>query len=330
MAEPEMPGIDPITGQQDDPQDPVLALAASPAFSQDGLCFAARRSGLYRSEDRGITWQPAYIALELGAALATSAVAVSPAFESDHSVFAGVHGAVLRSVTAGTRWQVALLPSPPPLVSTLVVSPNFLRDGTVFAGTVEDGVFRSGDRGSSWASWNFGLLDLHILSMAISPDFANDQTLFVGTESGIFRSGNGGRAWREVDFPDEFAPVLSVGVSPGYGKDGLLMVGTEDSGLFASQDRGRTWTRLGEHTIPGAVNAIVFAPEFPTKPDVLVLLDAAVLISRDGDQSRTHWRAGVVEEEGMAAVVAPHGLDPGAPLLLGLLDGRVLRIPARA
>lgn len=325
MAEQEMPGIDANAGQPDDLQDPVLGLAASPAFAHDGICFTARHSGLYRSDDRGVTWQPAYAALNLGAALATSAVAVSPSFESDHSVFAGVHGAVLRSVTAGTSWQVALLPSPPPLVSTLVVSPNFLRDGTVFAGTVEDGVFRSGDRGSSWASWNFGLLDLHILSMAISPDFANDQTLFVGAESGLFRSGNGGRAWREVDFPDEFAPVLSLGISPGYAEDGVLIVGTESDGLFASRDRGRTWTRLGEHAIPDAVNAIIFAPEFPTKPDVLVLLDAAILISRDGGQSWTHWRSPVAQE-GMSTVVAPVGLDLDAPLLIGLLDGKVLRI----
>ena len=100
------------------------------------------------------------------------------------------------------------------------------------------------------------MLDLNVFCMAISSDFANDETLFVGTESGIFRSTNGGRAWREVDFPTEFAPVLSLAVSPDYTNDGdggVLLAGTESCGLFCSEDGGRTWTRLGEDVITEAV-----------------------------------------------------------------------------
>ncbi len=85
-------------------QDIVLALAASPGFAHDGICFAARASGLYRSEDGGRNWHFAYERLDLGASLATTAVAISPDFETDHSVFAGVHGvfcAQLMMVTAG-------------------------------------------------------------------------------------------------------------------------------------------------------------------------------------------------------------------------------------
>ena len=70
-------------------EDYVYALAASPSFAQDGICFAARRSGLYRSDDGGITWRSAYGSLDLEVPLTTLAVAVSPAFESDRSVFAG-------------------------------------------------------------------------------------------------------------------------------------------------------------------------------------------------------------------------------------------------
>ena len=82
-------------------QDVVYALAASPNFEQDGICFAACASGLRRSEDGGRTWQDAYAALNLEAALATAAVAVSPDFASDHNVFAGVGGGILRSVDGG-------------------------------------------------------------------------------------------------------------------------------------------------------------------------------------------------------------------------------------
>lgn len=71
---------------------------------------------------------------------------------------------------------------------------------------MEDGIFRSANRGERWSPWNFGLLDLNVLALAISPCFESDETIFAGTESGIFRSTNGGRAWREADFPLSWHP----------------------------------------------------------------------------------------------------------------------------
>lgn len=96
-------------------------------------------------------------------------------------------------------------------------------------------------------------------------------------------------------------------------------------GLFRSDDWGRTWTRLGREAIADAVNALVLSPEFPMKPDALVMLGDALFISRDGGGSWSDWRASVDLEQGTASVVAPLGLDPGAPLLLGLVEGGVVR-----
>jgi photosystem II stability/assembly factor-like uncharacterized protein len=307
-------------------QDVVYALAASPNFEEDGICFAARASGLLRSEDGGHSWQNAYASLELEAPLATAAVAISPNFETDRSVFAGAAGGILRSMDGGHTWHVAILPSPPPFVSDLVVSPNFARDGTLLAGTLEDGIFRSGNRGEHWAAWNFGLLDLNILCIAISPDYANDETLFVGTESGIFRSTNGGRAWREVDFSPDLAPVLSLAISPNYATDGVLFAGTESHGLFHSRDRGHTWERPGKGAVADTVNGILLSPEFPAKSDLLMLLANGLGISRDGGHSWLNWKAELPIEGGLASVVAPQGLDPGAPLLVGLANGEVVRV----
>ena len=71
-------------------EDIVYALAASPSFEEDGLCFAARPTGLYRSQDGARSWQDAYASLDLAAALTTPAVALSPAFETDATLFAGL------------------------------------------------------------------------------------------------------------------------------------------------------------------------------------------------------------------------------------------------
>ncbi len=310
-----------------DHADVVFALAASPDFGRDGVCFAARASGLYRSVDGGDTWQPTYTALKLAEDLSTPATAVSPDFTSDHSVFAGVAGAVLRSHDAGETWYLSMLPTPPPVVSCLVASPDYARDGVLFAGTMEDGVFRSSDRGDHWVRWNFGLLDLHVLALALSPDFARDETLFVGTESGIFRSTNGGRAWREVAFPQDQAPVISLTISPAFKEDGVLLVGTEASGLHITRDGGKTWERLGDatHALGDSVNAILVAPDFPRTPSVLAVTSAGIFMSVDAGDTWEEFTADIPPEEGVVAVVAPQGLVRGALLLLGLSNGEVLR-----
>ena len=165
-----------------------------------------------------------------------------------------------------------------------------------------------------------------MLCMAISPDFANDETIFVGTDSGIFRSTNGGRAWREVDFPPDFSPVLSLALPSNHATDGVLFAGTESHGLFYSNDRGNTWVRLCEEQISDEVNHILVAPEFPAKQDLLILQGDGLRISRDGGHSWSDWKVALPAETGLTSMTAPQGLDPGSLLLLGLADGTVLRI----
>ena len=146
-------------------QDPVYALGLSPAFLEDGICFAARSSGLYHSEDGGGTWRIAYENLEPGRELATTGVALSPTFDNDGSMFAGVPGVIMRSFEAGSSWHYTPIASPPPIVADIGISPNFIEDGTLLVGTIEDGIFRSEDRGVRWMACNFGLTDLSVLTM---------------------------------------------------------------------------------------------------------------------------------------------------------------------
>ncbi|PWH15009.1 MAG: hypothetical protein DDG58_11960 [Ardenticatenia bacterium] len=313
----------------------VHALTASPDFARDGICFAARTSGLYRSDDGGHTWQLTHNPSGSERPLPTSAVVLSPHFAVDRTVFAGVPGAVMYSEDAGQTWHTVVLSSPPPFVSVLAISPHYAEDGCVFAGTVEDGVFRSGDRGAHWAAWNFGLLDLNVLSLAVSPDYARDQTLFVATDSGIFRSTTGGRAWREVDAGPEgmrstdFAPVLSLAISPQYAVDGTLFAGSEALGLYRSSDRGRTWQRLGGDALSGPINGIVLDPQYPARPRILVLLHAVLVVSEDDGATWNEWHPDLPDDRALTCVAAPLGLENGAPLLVGTTGGEVLIVQER-
>jgi photosystem II stability/assembly factor-like uncharacterized protein len=329
--------------------DVAYALAVSPTYASDGLCFVARRSGLYRSTDGGETWQDAYAPLSLAAPLGTLSVALSSETGQSLAVYAGVSGGILHAPDAtrpgGPAWTISSLPNPPPLVSALALSPHYARDGTVLAATVEDGVFRTGDRGDKWESWNFGLLDLDVYALALSPAFgaplgtSGDEMAFVGTETGVFRSTNGGRAWREVPFPTELAPVLCLAISPAT--DGCLYAGTAERGLYRSTDRGQSWERVGKSVPPLAgtpapsVNAVLVTQSVTEDAQrdtesaelcILAMLSDTLVVSRDGGKTWEAWGEGLDLSPGATCVAAPLGLAPGAPLLVGLADGRVLKL----
>ncbi len=289
----------------------VYALAAGPG----GVCFAASETGLYRSADGGVTWQSAYQSLLVDRPPLAFSVALSP---DGQSVFAGAPGGVLRSADGGATWRIAGLGSPPPAIAALVVSPNYVEDGTLFAGALEDGTYCSTDRGVYWAGWNFGLLDLNVICLAVSPHFAQDETLYAGTETGVFRSTNGGRAWRETEFPLE--PVLclrELRFAPGppavCAADGALLAGTE-SGLYRSEDQGASWTQVaGVH---GTVNTLV-----PMASGGLIACENTLLVSPDAGRTWAVWRDGLHFEGGIAALCA---LDDA--LLVAPASGGVLRL----
>ncbi len=294
----------------------VYALATTPDFvyQKQGVCCAACATGLYLSDHHLNSWQK--IQDERNPpAVTTAAFAADPESAVPY-LFAGAYGGVLCSADGGASWHFAPLATPSPVISSIVVSPDFSRDGALLAGTLEDGIFRSDDRGRFWSSANFGLLDLSVLSLAISPNFADNETIFAGTESGAFRSTNGGRAWRETCFPMEYAPVLSL----AYAQGETLFAGTESHGIHASHDSGQTWARLDAGTLTGAVNQIIASTANPSH--LLALHDDSLLLSRDGGQSWDLWNEDV--NSGITTVVAPEGIHENAQLLVGFDDGRII------
>jgi photosystem II stability/assembly factor-like uncharacterized protein len=214
--------------------------------SKGGILFAARHSGLYRSQDGGKTWQLAYEGLNIQEPIPTNAVVLSPDFEQDGVVLGGVSGGVLVSKNRGQDWVFARFHEPAPTVTALAVSPGFTNDGLTLAATLEDGVFLSEDGGMSWQAWNFGLLDWNVYCLAVSPDFLNDRMVFIGVETGVYRSTNGGRSWQDLPFPEDAAPVVAIVLSPTFSQDGVIMVDTEEMGRYRSDDGGQTWEPSAE------------------------------------------------------------------------------------
>lgn len=280
--------------------DSVFALTAA----ADAL-YAARTSGLYRSRDGGASWQNVSAAVAGGDAVAVTALAAAGS-----TVIAGATGAIFRS-DDGENWQVAPLASPPPTVVALAVSPDFERDGIAAAGTADDGIFVSADRGATWIPWNFGLVDPHVNALAFSPDFGADHTICAGTESGVFRSQNGGRSWRETAFPLERAPVLSLGLRAADQRL-TLYAGTERHGLFRSDDVGQTWQAHGDFAAAVAALHVEAAAVRLLLDDALLELDAAGAL-----RARQPLPA---DKQALALLLT------GGAALIGCADGDILRL----
>ncbi len=306
-------------------QEIVYQLAATSHAAP--VCFAAHTRGLSRSSDAGRTWQTVFESQDPEVPILVTSVAISPGFQRDGRVIAAAPGAMIASRDGGETWSSASLPLPAPLVSALALSPDFEHDGIAFAGTLEDGIFLTGDYGYSWVAWNVGLLDHAVLALAVSPSFRHDRTLFAGTESGIFQSSNGGRFWRELPFPSEAAPVLSLALWPTDVEDAQIVAGTAEHGLLTARHPWDNWQSLGQTVLAdGAINTLLVAPEFPTKPDLLILHDDRLLISRDAGHSWVPCCADMAEDTGLTAVVAPCGLDAGEVLIGGYVGGNMRRI----
>ncbi len=228
--------------ETDDLQDIVFSIARA-----DDIYFAARQSGLYRSEDGGQTWELLQISQD---SISVTAIALAPNFGSIPYIFAGIKGGVVYSEDGGVRWTVIEM-SEATIVSSIVISEHFATDGKAFVATTTEGIYCISNWGKACQRWNFGLLDRQILCMALVRDKVAHQTLWAGTSSGIFRSTNLGNSWQEVPFPMIHAPVLSLMVSPEH----IIYVGTENHGVYYTLDNGQNWVFAGRAFL-GAINSI--------------------------------------------------------------------------
>jgi photosystem II stability/assembly factor-like uncharacterized protein len=197
------------------------------------------------------------------------------------------------------------------------MSPAHEDDGVILAGTLEDGVLRSDDRGETWKRWNFGLLDLAVYSLAISPNFAANETLFAGTETALFKSENGGRSWRETGFPETAPPVVALALD----RQGALWAGTEQHGLWTSPDDGATWQRVDHGILSSAVNQIHL-----DGAACLVVLPDCMMLSRGPGQLWQPLGSGMGEGGGIAGAVGPWGLDNSASIIVQQRYGPVRQL----
>ena len=190
------------------PSNGVIALAFVPGNGRVAYAWADQ-AGLYRSGDAGATWTRVFSPTST-ASWGLQSLAISPDLARDRLMFAGFVGAenFRRSADGGATWHPSVNGLPPGLIwgSAIALAPDFTRDKTIYLGT-DRGVFRSDDTcacaqckcgGVTWVKLpNVGLPQVGVLSLALSPNFISDHTLFAGlAERGLYVSTDGGATWK--------------------------------------------------------------------------------------------------------------------------------------
>jgi len=220
----------------------VQAVAISPMFPEDGTVFVGTEDGgVFRSTDKGASWQTSNDGLTN---LSVNALWISPRYESDRTVYAGTAGeGVFRSTDGGKSWKHVLTDAlENPAVMALAT------DGSgkaLLAGLHQGGVWRSPDSGTDWDAANEGLAARSMSTLAVSPAFHEDRTLFAaGIEDGVLRSRDGGETWQRAGDGLPGPQGLSLAVSPRFGADKTLLAVLAE-GLYRSTDGGAGWETIG-------------------------------------------------------------------------------------
>jgi photosystem II stability/assembly factor-like uncharacterized protein len=232
------------------PQVSFRAVAPCPLWGSCHSLMVGTRTGLIFTPDGN--WLP-WSWLDGPHPLSVSGVAISPSFSADGTLFAGTDHGIFRSRDRGQSWHLMVEGDPPSydyVFPAIRLSPGYAADGTVFA-TFEDrtagrvGLFKSTDRGLSWVS-RFDIGGRNAL--ALSPRYATDRTIFVGSGDWLHKSTDGGATWASYPliaaggFGEGFS-ISELAVSPAYGTDQTLFA-TGFGRAQRSTDGGITWQTL--------------------------------------------------------------------------------------
>lgn len=239
------------------PFDQSGRLLVSPAFRDDHTLFVIRyiseRNRLLRSFDAGLSW--AELPLQLSSRGAPF-VYTSLNYLTDRTLYVlGVDPAtdalvIWHSTDAGDTWTIQIRNLPPghahleiePLTTDIVYA---WRGGGGGLSTPEDGFFRTIDAGVVWTQLYAGW----VYRAAISPDFANDQTILISpgdykASFGIKKSTDDGLTWaprnQGLAYYNPGKQITWIQFAPGFATNRTVFLNLGGV-LFKSTDAGDTW-----------------------------------------------------------------------------------------
>jgi photosystem II stability/assembly factor-like uncharacterized protein len=212
------------------PLQDLIALSLSPDFAHDGTMFAVvATKGVYRSTDRGSTWQQVLVEN-------ANDVQAAPTFAQERLVaVATTSSGLLLSTDGGETWS----PSAGGLegvrnVKQVLFSRDFAQDRTILAMSPTEGIFLSRDAGASWENIARPPGNQLMTHVAATPTFASDRFLAYALLGGeIYLSEDLGLTWQATGSAELLArQVEGLFMPPDYARSRTLYASSIYNGLF--------------------------------------------------------------------------------------------------
>jgi photosystem II stability/assembly factor-like uncharacterized protein len=258
------------------PHDPISVVAMSPNYAQDQTMFLGTGAltmplpvsecAQMQSSNGGLTFS---VMSDLPDHIMAS-IAFSPDFANDGTVYMAGRGGVYRSTDRGASWSLlgALGTQP---VAAVAVAPNFATSNVLYAAT-SNSLYGSKDRGQTWQQLPApaGISSV-FTALAISPNYAADATLVVGTAAdGIYKSKDWGHDWASVTQGLSLPAVAGFAFSPAYATDHSIFAITTGAGLYFSNTGGGSWSARNNGITDLNGTAIAISPNFSEDSTVWV------------------------------------------------------------
>jgi len=190
------------------------------AIDSQGFIFAGSAgNGLYRSTDKGATWEHV---------LTEPQIVWRIAVNSNDVIFACTdQEGIYRSTDGGDTWVHIFNDN------MWITSIDFDQNDKIFIGTEASGIFSSEDDGDTWDSvWDPGFVFWYL--------FIDDaDILYVSTFfDDVHRSTDGGANWESIGFVGDLIWYMT------QDNEGKLWAGSDSDGLYSSEDNGDTWDQV--------------------------------------------------------------------------------------
>jgi photosystem II stability/assembly factor-like uncharacterized protein len=241
-------------------------------------------SGVWRSSNNGITWEPVFTK---ESTVSVGDIALVPSDPKVIWVGSGeatcrnsvtIGDGVYKSTDGGTTWQNMGLRETRHISRIIVDSRN---PDTVFVAAMghlwgpneERGVFKTTDGGATWRRVLYLNADTGAADLALDP--SDSRILYAamyehrrlpyryidgGKGSGLYKSTDGGETWRKVtkDLPQGIVGRIGINVSRSNPQVVYALVEHAQPGLWRSEDRGENWTRTTDARTYRRVNSRPF------------------------------------------------------------------------
>ena len=233
----------------------ITSIFFSPAYATDATVFATTLgSGVYISTNSGANWNPVNSGIT---DLNATSMALSPTFATDSTLWVSTATAgVFQSHNRGTGWTVTgTVPRPlSPQTSThyVTLSTASAASGTALFVGMFEGLWNSSNGGASWTYCDTIPTRL-VRAMTLSPNYSEDQTVFVSTYGGgTLWSTTGGQSWtfRNTGLTDSYTDAIAM--APNYSTNKMAWVGTSE-GLERFSGGSTDWGLMymcGKATFP--------------------------------------------------------------------------------